>query len=284
MLPITPTNMFFAKLNTISLIYICFIFYDAVKDAEARRQARMINAENTLIEEFPSNVFLRSVYKINGTLNLYFCSGSLITPTHVLTAAHCTVCYEKGMASPYYRLPHQISVRAGVANVRQRGNDYTVKRIYRGDGWNVQHDLNPWSLFDIAILELNEVVELGPTQQIIKLPCFSPEFDEEGILLGAGPTSSDPNTYGTMKKATFKVVSCARWVQEGLICVRNETVNSTEGDSGSAFIIDDRVTGIMSASPNNRDYFILTDVVKYFNWIVNIVGMPEEFADEPWMS
>ncbi|XP_063988994.1 chymotrypsin-C-like isoform X2 [Diachasmimorpha longicaudata] len=228
MLPITATNMFFAKFNTISLIYFCFIFYDAVKDAEARRQARMINAENALIEEFPSNVFLRSVYNRNGSLNSNFCSGSLITPTHVLTAAHCTVCYKKGMASPYYARPHQIFVRAGVASLGQRGNDYTVKRIYRGDGWNVQHELNPWSLFDIAILELNEVVELGPTQQIIKLPFFSPEFDEEGVLLAAGPTSSDPNTYGTMKKATFKVVPCARWVQEGLICVRNETVNSTE--------------------------------------------------------
>ncbi|XP_063974794.1 trypsin-like [Diachasmimorpha longicaudata] len=282
MLPITPTNMFFAKLNTIFLIYICFIFSDAVKDAEAQRPERMINAEDALIEEFPSNVFVHSAYKINGSPNVYFCSGSLITLTHVLTAAHCTVYYNKTVRiSPYYAGPHQIRVRAGVANVRQRGNDYFVKRIYRHEYYSIQIELNPYSSFDIAILELNKVVELGPTQQIIKLPCFSPEFDDEGILLGAGPTSSDPNSHGTMKKATFKVVPCTNWPEEDVICVRNETVNSTQGDSGSAFIFNDRLSGIMSATPDNRDYYILTDVFKYFNWIVNIVGVPEEFEDVP---
>ncbi|XP_063992686.1 complement C1s subcomponent-like [Diachasmimorpha longicaudata] len=284
MLPITPTSMFFAKFNTISLIYICFIFYDA-KDVEARRQARMINGEDALIEEFPSNVFILTVYKLNGTMNTDFCSGSLITPTHVLTAAHCTVFYKKTfMAFPYYWLPQNIFVRAGVATVFLRGNDYTVKRIYRHERWNVQKELTPSSSNDIAILELNKVVELGPTQQIIKLPCTSPEFDAEGILLGAGPTSSDPNTLGTMKKATFKVVPCTNWFQFNRICVRSETVNSTPGDSGSAFIFKDRLAGIISSKPKKRDYLILTDVFTYFNWIVNIVGMPEEFADQPWMS
>ncbi|XP_063992668.1 trypsin 5G1-like [Diachasmimorpha longicaudata] len=277
MLPITPTNMFFAKFNTISLIYICLIFYDAVKDVEARRQARMINGEDVLIEEFPSHVLISSMYMVNGSRDMYFCGGSLITPTHVLTAAHCTIYSdETPMALSYYCLPQHIFVRAGVANIHQRGYDYTVKRIYRHEDYRSQFELNPWATCDIAILELNEVVELGPTQQIIKLPCNIVRLNDEGILLGAGPTSSDPKTVGTLKKATFKVVPCTKWHQFKVICIRNETVNSVEGDSGSPFIFEDRIVGVLAAIPHKRDFYVVTNVFSYIQWIVNIVGMPED--------
>ncbi|XP_063995917.1 chymotrypsin-C-like [Diachasmimorpha longicaudata] len=247
------------------------------EDVNGERVKRILNADDATAEEFPSNAFIRSVYIRNGLHYPSHCSGSLVTPSHILTVAHCTVYLNQSENFVYYRVANEIVVKVGMNSAQDAVYQYSVKRIYRHEKHHALIINNPWVTYDIAILELHEHVDLGPTQQIINLPCYQPDLGDQGTLVASGRTSLDSPLMGKLTKAVFKVVECDDWVVFGIICIWSETAKVMPGDSGSAFIINNRIFGIAAAVPFKRNYYILTDVFHYFDWIVNIIGLPDEF-------
>ncbi|XP_063995919.1 trypsin eta-like [Diachasmimorpha longicaudata] len=278
LLPITPMKMCFVKFYTICVLSMSFIFYHGVKEVNGERLQRMVNADDTTVAEFPSNAMIHSVYIENNCSHGSYCGGSLVTPSHILTAAHCTIVHNQSARFVYYRHPSEMFVVLGISSMQEAVHHHIVQRIYRHEQHHGLNYRNPWSSYDVAILELQEPVDLGPTLQIINLPCHPPDLGDQGILVASGCSRLNPPLVGQLQKAAFKVVNCDNWVVIGIICIRSENTIVMPGDSGGAFIINNRIVGIIASAPGHGGYYILTDVFYYFDWIVKIIGLPDEFA------
>ncbi|XP_063995484.1 trypsin-1-like isoform X2 [Diachasmimorpha longicaudata] len=221
-------KMLFGKLYTISVIFICFIFYNVITDVNGDRVQRMISADDATAEEFPSNAFITSEYILRDQDKIIavtcICGGSLVTLFHVLTAAHCAVYQNEPQNSVYYRVPNRILVKLGMNSTEEGGYQYSVKRIYRHPNYKPIFMQNRWATYDIAIFELEKPAELGPTQQIIKLPCYQPDLGEKGIVVASGRTAPDYSGAVKLAKGVFTVVKCDNWVVFGVICIWSEDV------------------------------------------------------------
>ncbi|XP_063994015.1 chymotrypsin-C-like isoform X2 [Diachasmimorpha longicaudata] len=205
---------------TISVLSMSFIFYNAVEEVIGERLQRMVNADDAADAEFPSYAFINSLYIENGVPYLGQCGGSLVTRSHILTAAHCTTYHNNSALFVYYMHPAEVFVILGTTSIQEDSHRHNVKRIYRHEQHHSLFYRNLWSSYDVAILELQQPVDLGPTQQIINLPCYRPNVGEQGILVGSGSPHSP--LARKLTKAVFKVVECDDWVAIGILCLRSD--------------------------------------------------------------
>lgn len=122
------------------------------------------------------------------------CGGSIITTTHILTAAHCT----------YLIRPRQLSVRVGTARVNSGGEIFAVKAVFSHPGYNPTTYNN-----DFSIVQLNRKITLkaGVKATIALPPLNDPIANGElAFVSGWGDTLVSSESAMNLRGVTVPIV------------------------------------------------------------------------------
>ena len=192
---------------------------------------RIINGFEVPKHSVPYQVLVLPTW---GTTN-YPCSGTLISPNYVLTAAECTA----GADS--------ITVALGDHNTALADGEmfYNVTDILIHPLWNP-----PTTYYDYAILRLNSTVAISPANPFVGLACLPPDVTQTFngtrlTLTGWGSTNAVYGSYSpVLKAAILKGVSqfeCENSIGfppnmfgNSFMCASGSDTNSSNcyGDSG----------------------------------------------------
>ena len=182
-----------------------------------------------------------------------FCGGALLTPTKVLTAAHC--------ADSFRSVPGLLHVQAGRDNMLSGGGiDVAVSRIWIAPGFaSFTFDGQTGYRNDLAVLTLSRPLPYAT------LPLAGPH--DTGLyrpgtlarILGWGVTKEGALDGGRLRTATVPVVAdslCASSASYGsaynatqYTCAGNYAhggVDTCDYDSGTPLVIDGRIAGVTS--------------------------------------
>ena len=199
---------------------------------------RIIGGQYTKPNEYPWQAALVNSYKFTP-----FCGGSLISPYHILTAAHCTEDIEYASDLKILLGEHDLTTSF------DKTNRYAVKRIVEHPGYNKETLANDYSL-----ITLSDKVKFADHIRPICLPDASDLLTESftgnnGTVSGWGYTTVDPDRdplTTKLKHTELDILSnkeCKKrysrpaggWITEivpAMLCAIRSNTSSCFGDSG----------------------------------------------------
>ncbi|XP_063976921.1 chymotrypsin-2-like [Diachasmimorpha longicaudata] len=223
---------------------IFVIIFSAVT---ARAPQRIVNGNHAASGEFPFIVSLRFDFRDNK----HICGGSIISPKHILTAAHCVD----------WLYPEDIIVVSGTNRQNDRNAVFSrVHKIVKHPGFvrktgasRIQNDL--------AVLTLKESLNLdGYLQDAINLPTKSWTPDTIATVAGWGYiyslTSPDyskdvPNDLSKLQVTIITHEECAKKRAEPFeyqICATRPNATICQGDSGGPLVVNNTLIGVVSTT------------------------------------
>ncbi|XP_070393997.1 trypsin-1-like [Dermacentor albipictus] len=254
--------------------------HGAVQCGESRTPGRrIVGGREAMPGEFPWQVALR----IRGYV---FCGGSIVSPTEVVTAAHCV----QGMSAK------RLNVLAGTlkrtepldSTAQERG----VKEIIVHEGFVGNDKLSN----DIAVLKLNDSFDFEGSNGFVGPVCLPQEnFRAEALLTvsGYGTLSAGGPQAGNLRAVAVPIVSdskCSHIYKEAfesfheenpfdadtMFCAMEEGggKDSCQGDSGGPAVQRrgglSELVGVVSwgvGCGHSRYPGVYTEVARYVPWI-----------------
>lgn len=214
----------------------------AICASNASSASRIVGGTAIQIQPAPWTVFVQQRVAPGG----FLCTGSIVDPSHILTAAHCVFDDNGNLASP-----SQLTVKAGVSNFStpsstdvEQDRAVSAIRVHPGYVWtgNLEPD-------DVAVLSLSSALDVsGPPAQTIALPSPNAAFPANAAVGVAGFGKQTPTAVasGSLSWTTATVDpqgSCGASAANGLIdnngivlCAASPSSAVCNGDSGSGLV------------------------------------------------
>ncbi|KAK9871180.1 hypothetical protein WA026_011461 [Henosepilachna vigintioctopunctata] len=199
----------------------------AVTSSHASILSRIIGGYRVKIENFPFTVFLR--------VGNYKCAGTILTPSVIVTAAHCVSRSEEGF------------ILAGADDISK----YGVRVNVAGRIIHPLYNKRPYD-FDIALLKLEHPLVYSTRIGNVKLPKYSRNIEvNNGTALGWGQTYNINENEDYLRAVDLSVQRVCKFVagvkiQESMFCAGHPTKDTCKGDSGGPFVNNGVLYGIVS--------------------------------------
>lgn len=230
----------------LALLILTTVFGDAAKHGNVnlnripKTQSRIVGGQDGTILDIPFQIAM--IYS-----GFFLCGGTIVGPTFVITAAHCT----------YGRTANNTKIKAGSSFLYTGGFFFQVESFANHPKYN-NETLN----YDLAILILEEALPTTmPEIQPIQLPERDEPIANNAIARVSGWGSSklggEPQkTLQYVDVPVVKLTICRTlYVTRGLlitkqmVCAGNIITGgkgACQGDSGGPMVINDKLFGAVS--------------------------------------
>ncbi|XP_012536761.1 chymotrypsin-1 [Monomorium pharaonis] len=222
---------------------------------------RIVGGNIATIGQFPYQVSLQSYDE-------HICGGSIISSTHILTAAHC-------VDDDFYT--NDMVVVSGITNLAVNGEKHDIKCIRKHPNYTGERE-GGWK-DDIAVITLRKPIKFNDVQRLI--PLASEDHingGKRGIVSGWGKTKISGSASPTLQWLSVNVLSQERCLHghknprtnENQICTLERVgKGACQGDSGGPLVVDNELVGVVSwvlpCALGISDVY--TNVYKYLDFI-----------------
>nr|QHB21586.1 venom S1 protease 9 [Platymeris rhadamanthus] len=238
-----------------------------------KRGARIIDGQETRVNEFPWMVYFDITHEtILGSFDT-FCGGSILTPRHVLTAAHCVV-FNNVIAKPEnikMTLAKHDATKPTGKEIRIQAEKVFLRDLFLQKG--LYYD-------DIAMIFTKETIDFSTP--LVGPVCLEKEkfpiINKYLIIMGWGNTEDGyPSDY--LRKGKSVVMDpyfCGG--NDWDVCTTSTPSSVCSGDSGGPLVRLDKDTNrytqvsLVSRGSDCRGKYLISTLVSYFyDWIQKVI-------------
>nr|QHB21560.1 venom S1 protease 15 [Platymeris rhadamanthus] len=240
---------------------------------------RIMHGKEARVNEFPWLVHLHILHELGPIRYATSCGASILTPRHVLTAAHCVVAQNTRVVAK----PHNLILVLAEHNTQNKTPNkrmLTGEKIFVGDSYldkGLEYD-------DIAIIYTKETIHYN---ELIGPICIEPKpyniLHRSLLIMGWGMTEEGaPSTY--LRKAKAKVMdNSVCGMKPWDICTATAPSSLCVGDSGGPLVWLDPETNryaqvalVSKVRPDCKGgASASTSVSHYYNWIQQVIKETE---------
>ncbi|PSN47944.1 hypothetical protein C0J52_10327 [Blattella germanica] len=261
--------------------YVCLLQFLLISCVQSNKW-RMFGGRSVKPGEYPYLVFV-----VADRLNIRYCTGSILSSTWILTAAHCLRIEEKNIPARKFK------VFAGITNYEtpettvqaSNGRSMVIHPDYKL--FNVTNFTDLASYNDLGLLQLEHPLTFNSFVSDIHLSAMLPTGEKmiDCSAIGFGQTE-EGNTKRLKAIEVLKVTRCtdtddrelgALYDNDDYLCgYAGRDIFPANGDSGSPMVCGNNVVGVCfwvkKLNEMNDKVMIHTAVRRFIPWILSHVG------------